>query len=135
MCVELEVPSTNNRSWAIYSLKRLVQIAIDNGWNTTEKDPLFIASHMCSWESIEMQVVLNWETNKVSFVDALCKALVDKVDNFNVYFKTYTLIFNSGRRVIIRSPEGLTSDLFREYYCNLPTSKRMDWMLTAFKLL
>ena len=88
------------------------------------------------WEyhSID-NLIIHWEPNQVSFIEALCQALIDKVEIYGAEFESYRLLFGSGREVWIDFPKDLHPSIVREYWVDLPSSRRLNVLFELFKLL
>lgn len=125
-------------------LRVLLQIAVENGWedeldfqynlsfsNSIVKNKYIFEDCGGSGELHSINdLVTNWERDEVSFIEALCRGLID---NYN--FDSFNLIFNSGREVWINKAEDLTCDIVREYWSNVPTSQRLEELFKIFKTL
>lgn len=112
-------------------LKRLLEIAVQNGWNTkinwiSEKSKLsyytqqgghytLYSNNGKSYDFRLNDLVTNWEEGEVSFIESLCKADIEKISLF--WFE-----------------EDLIASV-RICWNLKPTSQRLDWLFNTFKHL
>lgn len=118
------------RSYQEQCLKSLIEIAQNNGYYpnpvlSVEKELLHLFSRL----------LFDWESNDDSFIQILLIELEFYVEIHKIDFKSYELISNDGKKISIKTPSDLTSDIIRAYLVNKPDSERLEIFLDIFSIL
>lgn len=103
------------RSYQEQCLKNLIEIAQNNGYYpnpvlSVEKELLHLFSRL----------LFDWESNDDSFIQILLIELEFYVEIHKIDFKSYELKSNDGKKISIKTPSDLTSDIIRAYLVNNP---------------
>lgn len=118
------------RSYQEQCLKSLIEIAQNNGYYpnpvlSVEKELLHLFSRL----------LFDWESNDDSFIQILLIELEFYVEIHKIDFKSYELKSNDGKKISIKTPSDLTSDIIRAYLVNKPDSERLEIFLDIFSIL
>ncbi len=117
------------RSYQEQCLKSLIEIAQNNGYYpnpvlSVEKELLHLFSRL----------LFDWESNDDSFIQILLIELEFYVEIHKIDFKSYELKSNDGKKISIKTPSDLTSDIIRAYLVNKPDSERLEIFLDIFSI-
>jgi hypothetical protein len=114
-------------------LKRLLEVAVENGWED-KKDLLnnfesIVDNIYLYIDDIDFvgtlhslnDLVCNWEEGEISFIDAISYGMTYDMDDNDPFDRS--------------EPKPIPSYWFREMWCNIPTSQRLNWLFDTFKHL